>query len=96
MFSNPLMPLKETTKHGLNTLCLMINFISVFECKEDQEITEFEKLLSWLCIQLQRDITTEEEFNIAKGILKYIQSEPGTDERFDAMKYLFSAEFLQD
>lgn len=84
------------TKHGLNKLNLMIRFFQILNAKESKIEKELNRLKSWLVQQLKRGLKPHEELGILEGILKYIQSEPETNERMKAMNYLFEAEFLTE
>lgn len=86
----------EINKHGIDKLEIMIRFISVFECEEGKEDLEFYMLTSFLEKQLKRKLTPEEDINLTKGILNYLQSEPATKKRIQAMKYLLNTNFLND
>lgn len=82
----------ETTKYGIQTLQLMARLWYVFDGNEK----DYNKFKSWIVSQINRGITKEEELDLMQGILAYIQSEEATDERLQAMKYLFGLEFLRD
>lgn len=88
--------LEPKTKNGLDKLELMVRFISVIEAEASKGKTEFTRMKSWLVQQLKRGLTPQEEIALAEGILKYLQSEPMTNERTDAMQFLFEAKFLND
>lgn len=88
--------MEQTTKHGLDKLELMVRFISVIEADASKGKKEFTRMKSWLVEKLKRGLTPQENIALAEGILKYLQSEPMTDERTEAMKYLFDANFLND
>lgn len=84
------------TKHGIDKLQLMVKFIHVFECEPRNAKSELNKLKSYLVSQLHRGIHPEEDLNLYNGILAYIQSEPATNGRTEAMKYLFELTFLNE
>lgn len=83
-----------TTKHGIDKTMLMLKFMTIVEGKKGK--SDYNRFKSWLVQQLKRGLTAQEGVALVEGILKYIQSEPATNERMDAMKYLFGAEFLND
>lgn len=86
----------EINKHGIDRLELIIRVISVVESSEGKEDLEFSVLTSFLEKQLKRKLNPEEEINLTKGILDYLHSEPTTNERTQAMKYLLKTNFLND
>ncbi len=88
--------IKYKTKHGLDTLELMARFLSIIETEAKTPEKEYNRFKSWLVEKLKRGIKPEEDINLAQGIINYIQSDPETNERAQAMKYLFNAEFLND
>lgn len=94
MFNIPLdYDTEQFTKHGIDKLELMVNFISVVESENVKQ--EFAKFKSLLRSKLKRTITDQEEIDLLEGVCNYIKSDAGTDERSKAMTYLFNAEFLQ-
>lgn len=84
------------TKCGINTLDLMIKFLSIFGMEPPEYEKEYNRLVLWLTEKLKRNITPKEEIALGEGIIKYINSAPETNERSEAMKYLFEAQFLND
>ena len=89
-----ILELEIKTKSGLDKLELMVRFISIIETKKSKVDNESNRTKSWLVQQLKRGLTPSEEVNLMQGILNYIQSDGETNERIEAMKYLFEAEFL--
>ena len=89
-----ILELEIKTKSGLDKLELMVRFISIIETKKSKVDNEYNRFKSWLVLQLKRGFTPSEEANLMQGILNYIQSDGETNERIEAMKYLFEAEFL--
>ena len=85
---------ERTTKHGINKLELMAEFISVIEGKKVE--SNYNRFKSWLVEKLQRGLTLGEEERLLKGIVAYIQSEVATNERTKTMNFLFNTEFLED
>lgn len=96
MFGAPLhdFDFETKTKHGISKLELMCKFLPVIHgenCEED-----FDKFKLWINEQIKRDMTDLEELNMLYGASDFIRSDPGTNERNSAMKYLFNAEFLDE
>ncbi len=87
----------QKTKQGLDTLDVMLLFIPIIESRSFNKANkDIDKLKSWLVEKLKRGITPQENINLLQGLLEYVRSEPMTNEREKAMKYLFEAEFLED
>lgn len=85
------------TKHGVDKTDLMIRFMPVLEARGSRKLrNSFNRLKSFICQQIKRGITPQEDIRLSEGILKYVQSDPGTNERFQAMDYLFELKFLED
>ena len=80
------------TKDGIDKLELMVRFIGVLDA--NNLANEYDDFKSWLNSNLNRKMTNIEEINLAKGILRYIKSDEGTNERLEAMEYLFNTDFL--
>ncbi len=85
-----------TTKHGIDKLDIMIKIMRIVTSKGRKISTNFDKFKSFLVQQLQRGLTPAEIRDLSKGLLDYINSEEGSNERFKAMEYLFNLEFLTD
>jgi hypothetical protein len=83
----------EDNEYGIDTLQLMLRFMAVIEGKSKGR-GAFNSLKSFLVQQLQRGIEAQEEENLLNGILAYLDSEPATEGRTEAMKYLFELKFL--
>jgi len=82
------------TKHGIDKLQLMCKFLPIIHgenCEED-----FDEFKLWINEQIKRDMTDLEELNLMYGASDFIRSDPGTNERDIAMKYLFNADFLDE
>lgn len=86
--------MEQTTKHGIDKMDLMIKFIPILNPEEGKEQEFLSGLKSFLSEKLKRELTPQEEIALLEGILKYLQSEPATNERRNAMKYLFETNFL--
>lgn len=80
------------TKDGIDKLELMVRFIGVLDA--NNLANEYDDFKSWLNSNLNRKMTNIEEINLAKGILRYIKSDEGTNERLEDMVYLFNTDFL--
>jgi len=80
------------TKDGIDKLELMVRFIGVLDA--NNLANEYDDFKSWLNSNLNRKMTNIEEINLAKGILRYIKSDEETNERLEAMEYLFNTDFL--
>ena len=85
---------KTETKYGIQTLDVMVRFIKILNAKKCQ--SRLDSFKAWLCSQIKRGITEQENLKLMQGILNYIQSDLGTDERLEAMKYLFELDFLDE
>lgn len=81
-------------KHGLDKLELMCRFLQIVESKKSNVKSDFNRFKSWLVQQLGRGISKREEIALAQGIVNYIRSEAGTNERGKAISYLFEGEWL--
>jgi hypothetical protein len=91
MFTNYL-NLEAERKHGIDKLDILIHFMPLLEGNKVEK--NFNRLKSYIVSQIKRGITKQEEVNLMEGIVKYVQSEPGTNERMKSMIYLFNLEFL--
>lgn len=82
----------DTTKEGISKLELMVELLIFIEhASVKQGLADFK---TWVQGKIGREITPKEELRLCEGILKYIKSEPITDERSAAMKFLFNTGFL--
>lgn len=87
------LPLKiAENKYGIDPVKIAINFMDVLDGHKMRQ--SYDRFKSYLVSQIKRGITDQEEFDLAKGILNYVKSEPGSDERLTAIKYLFELQFL--
>ena len=93
MFKN-LFEIENTPKHGIETLEVMVRFLSVLEAKASKGKSEINRFKSFLIKKLKRGLTQQEEIHLLEGIVKYLQSDAATDERAEAMIYLFNLNFL--
>lgn len=84
----------EVDEFEVDSLDVMIKFIPIWESKNHK--SAYNKLKSFLCQRIKRGITKEEEVNLLQGIGNYINSKPATQERTEAMKYLFNLKFLSN
>ena len=84
----------RTTKHGIDKLELMVEFISIIQGKKAKK--DYNRFKSWLVEKLQRGLTLGEEERLLEGIVAYIQSEVATNERAKSMRFLFDTEFLEN
>ncbi len=82
------------TKHGIDKLDVMIRFMKVLNDEKRKKHSSYDRFKSFLVQQLQRGLTAQEEVDMVEGMLKYVRSEPGSNERLDSMKYLFELEFI--
>lgn len=87
---------QKTTKHGLDKLSVMCHFIPVIESNGNSIQKELNRLKSFIVSQIKRGTNPQEELNLMQGILDYVKSDPGTNERTTAMDYLFDLKFLND
>lgn len=85
----------ELRKYGIEPLDMMIRFMFVIESNPRDAKQSLNKIKSYLVEKLKRGITPKENIDLLEGILNYLQSEPATNEREVAMKYLFGLKFLQ-
>jgi len=76
---------------GLDALEITVKFLGVIEGRENSRYNRFK---SWIVQQIKRGLTVQEEIDLAQGIVNYIQSEPATADRKNAMDYLFALKFL--
>lgn len=83
-------------KFEINSLDIMIRFMKITESKPSKSEVNFIRFKSWLVEKIKRGITPQEDINLMQGILNYIKSEPGTNERSAAMKYMFELQFLNN
>jgi hypothetical protein len=88
---NEFLDLELKTKHGIDKLQILVKFFPIIH---DGNTSAYNKLKSFLVCALKRGIKSEEEINMCQGIINYVNSEPGTNERLSAMQYLFNLEFL--
>jgi hypothetical protein len=89
--------LKEKTKHGIDVLQMMAEFLLIIHEEKfenyDNHIKNFELLISK---QIKRELTPQEKLDIYHGILNFINSESASNERIIAIEYLFEAKFISD
>lgn len=90
-----MLELEIKTIHGISKLDIIIRFISVIEATPGTAGFRLNRFKSFLVEKFKRGITPTENANLAQGILNYIQSDPGTNERMNAMNYLFELKFLE-
>lgn len=86
----------KTTKHGLDKLSVICHFIPVIESNADSIEKRLNRLKSFIVSQIKRGTNPQEEMNLMQGILDYVKSDPGTNDRIKAMDYLFDLKFLND
>lgn len=84
--------LELETKYGIDRLELMLKFISVL--KAEKTDVQYHKFKEWIESKINRILTIKEDINLMQGILDYVKSEEGSNERFVSMKYLFNLEYL--
>lgn len=95
MSLNNILDKELKTKHGIDKLKIMLYFIQILEEKSTKKIRKHSnRLKSFICQQLKRGITPQEEIGLWEGVCNYIKSEPQTKERATAMEYLFELKFL--
>ena len=83
------------TKHGIDKTLLMLNIMRVVESKSGKQCgSAFDKLKSFICEQIKRGLSAQEDLNLRQGICNYINTDPQTNERSKAMEYLFEAKFI--
>lgn len=87
---------KMKTKHGIDKLTVMLKFMSIVEPGTSKVKNNFNRFKSFICQQMKRGMTLQEETNLMEGIVKYLHSEEQTNERFEAMDYIFELKFLND
>lgn len=88
------MNLDLTTKYGIDKTKLMVRFIPVIEATTEKKIDKgLNKLKSFLVQQIKRGITPQENLALLE-IRNYIISDSGTNERMDAIEYLFNLKFI--
>lgn len=85
-----------TTQYGLDKLAVMLHFMPVLHSDGYSIEKELNKLKSFIVSQIKRGTTPKEELNLMQGILDYVKSEPGSNERTTSMDYLFDLKFLQN
>ncbi len=84
------------SKYGIDKLIIMVMIMQIIEGDGGLETkVNHEKFIKFLEKETKRGLTNREHLHLAEGILKYIQSDPQTNEREAAMKYLFNLDFLQ-
>lgn len=89
------MNLDLTTKYGIDKTRLMLRFIPVIHATTEKKIDKgLNKLKSFLVQQIKRGITPQENLALLEGIRNYIISDSGTNERMDAIDYLFNLKFI--
>lgn len=87
---------KMKTRQGIDKLQVMVKFMYVVESEVSKLEGNLNRFKSFLCEQLKRGITPEEELSLLSGIDRYIKSNAGENERLEAMDYLFELKFLKD
>lgn len=83
---------KLTNRIGFDRLDIMVHFLPVLESENIEK--DMNELKSFISDQIKRELETEEEINLYDGLINYVSSEPATDERSEAMNYLFDFHFL--
>ncbi len=85
----------DKTKHGIDRLEISIRFLCMLELKGKKLNRQYDRFKSFLVQKLKRGIKPQEEIDMSEAMLRYVQSEPETNERLEAMKVLFGLEFLE-
>ena len=88
--------LDSEPKAEYNRLDMLVWVIGIIEAKPSKTKSRYNRFKSFLVEKMKRGITTQEETNLSQGILNFIQTEPGTDERMKAIFYLMDGKFLND
>lgn len=83
-----------TRKGNLDKLNVTVRILGILETKNPK--SDYNKFKSYLVSQLKRGITPQEEMNLAQGIVNFIQTDGGTNERLKTMEYLIELEFLEE
>ena len=84
------------TKFGIDQLDVAIMLLPIIESRGNHQASKaLNRFKSFLVQKLKRGITSTEEINLMQGLLDYVRSEPGTNERMKAINYLNELEFLQ-
>lgn len=88
---------KFKTKFGIDKLMVMVNLINVIEFREVSEIQEnLIEFENFIAEGIGREMSPVEKINLYQGIINYNKSEPETNERMDAMNYLFELKFINE
>lgn len=95
--SKDLIDMDSTTKHGYDKLDIVMHFMPLLNCDKSANKlkSEYNRFKSYLVFLIKRGVTNDEEIKLNEGIIAYVKSDPGTDDRMKAMNYLFGLEFIE-
>ena len=80
---------------NIDSLELIIQFMPILDAENTKGMDKkLIRLESYIISKIKRDLTVSENINLLEGLKKYVQSEPATSERLEAMRYLFKLKFL--
>ena len=85
----------KTKNGGFDKLNVMLSFMPVLEAIDEKELDNgLVKLNSFIVELIKRELTPQEEIGLLQGCKNYVGSDCATNERIEAMNYLFELEFL--
>jgi hypothetical protein len=81
------------TKEGIDRLVLALEFLKIINA--DDVSVAVDNFFTWLADAIKRPILEEEKQGFYNTMLKYVQSEPISNDRSEAMTSIFNTEFLK-
>jgi hypothetical protein len=89
-----LLNLPERTPHGIDGLTFCMKFMEMLDGNGNLH-ANYDRIKAFIVSQIKRGMTTQEDHDLAQGIVNYVRSTPETNERLEAMDYLFNIKFIQ-
>lgn len=83
-------------KYGISKLDISIYFLTLIEGGKECFDANYNAVIDFLQTELKRKLTQMEITKMGQGLIAFIKSELGTNERLNTMDYLFNLEFLSD
>ncbi len=89
------MDMELETPHGIDKCRLMLICMPLLDAKGSTVMDKrLANLKSFIVQQIGRGTTKEEELCMLEALKNYVVSDPQTNERAEAMDYLFNAKFI--
>lgn len=82
--------------YGIDKTYVLLKIMEIIEApnvKKGKSVLN--RFKSFLVQQLKRGLKQSEDLNFKKGIMAYIETDPESNERMDAINYLMELKFLE-